>query len=1046
MNGELVGLNEFVDGPSFQGAYCMKNLMVLVTTAAMAAMATSASGASRTEALEYRDDASLWVLGQLASRSVNGITSEQNIFDGATAKPIQTLSFGKVVHTLDYNADGTIASVADGNGNVTVLGSWKRGIPQVVHNADGTSRSVVVDDNGWISHLTDENGYSTSYAYDSMGRLAHTQYPTADGVPRNPTTAAFEQVWGDEWGIGAGHWRQTIATGNGLKVTYFDALWRPLLVREFDAANELETQRFLRFAYDYQGRVAFASYPSASASPTSGEWKHYDAIGRVTSSSQDSEHGLLTTTTTYVPGLLTLVTSPKGVRTYTRYMAWDEPIYDYPIVIDQASGSAEEASIDITRDVFGKPTSIRKRNPSATVALTRHYVYDGHQELCKVIEPETGATVLAYDGAGNLAWSASGHHELNDPAHCHRDEGYAWGRRVDRSYDARNRLIALSYPDGVGNQNWTYTPDGLPEQIDTYQDAATRTINFYSYDPRRHLVGESSTQVDWYAWGVGYGYDANGHLASQTYPSGLTVEFAPNALGQPTQAGSYASGVQYHPNGAIRQFTYGNGVVHTMTQNARMLPSWEDSSFVQHYEYHYDVHGNPTAIYDHTNGGAFSRLMAYDSLDRLVEAGSASFGGDHWHRFSYDALDNLTSWTLAGVKDHAHYDYDPTTRRLSGIRNSEGTPLLSLGYDVQGNLQQRDGQTYQFDYGNRLRDVVGIENYRYDGHGRRVFSGRAGTYTVSMYGNNGELLFDHRQNNPLRASEYIYLGGRLIAQRELDESTNVSRVRYHHTDALGSPVAETDEVGTVVDRTHWEPYGTPIGKPSYDGVGFTGHVQDGATGLTYMQQRYYDPVLGVFLSVDPVSAYDNPFSQFHRYRYANNNPYMFTDPDGRQASDDRRNLPPPPEPTTLESVNVTASRPSVGSGGSQNSFANPRVPSFFRLTTTEALRSDRSSAQAIEDGGLTRTVTLPAMIVTASPSAVSLGVSTLPATGQATLVAGSTLYRSRTARELFFGCLVGIGVCQGNRPSMQRINQEERLQQAREGAMRETRRRTAEVP
>src|SRR5690606_12219844 len=38
-------------------------------------------------------------------------------------------------------------------------------------------------------------------------------------------------------------------------------------------------------------------------------------------------------------------------------------------------------------------------------------------------------------------------------------------------------------------------------------------------------------------------------------------------------------------------------------------------------------------------------------------------------------------------------------------------------------------------------------------------------------------------------------------------------------------------------------------------------------------QRYYDPQLGVFLSVDPVTVYDNPISQFHRYRYANNNPY-----------------------------------------------------------------------------------------------------------------------------------------------------------------------------
>lgn len=36
----------------------------------------------------------------------------------------------------------------------------------------------------------------------------------------------------------------------------------------------------------------------------------------------------------------------------------------------------------------------------------------------------------------------------------------------------------------------------------------------------------------------------------------------------------------------------------------------------------------------------------------------------------------------------------------------------------------------------------------------------------------------------------------------------------------------------------------------------------------------------MFLSVDPVAAYDQPLVAFNRYRYANNNPYRFTDPDG----------------------------------------------------------------------------------------------------------------------------------------------------------------------
>ena len=75
-------------------------------------------------------------------------------------------------------------------------------------------------------------------------------------------------------------------------------------------------------------------------------------------------------------------------------------------------------------------------------------------------------------------------------------------------------------------------------------------------------------------------------------------------------------------------------------------------------------------------------------------------------------------------------------------------------------------------------------------------------------------------------------------------------------------MAITDAAGTVLERTHWAPYGAAIDKPAYDGIGYTGHRQDGATGLVYMQQRYYDPQIGRFLSVDPVAAYDNGDMRF----------------------------------------------------------------------------------------------------------------------------------------------------------------------------------------
>ncbi len=104
---------------------------------------------------------------------------------------------------------------------------------------------------------------------------------------------------------------------------------------------------------------------------------------------------------------------------------------------------------------------------------------------------------------------------------------------------------------------------------------------------------------------------------------------------------------------------------------------------------------------------------------------------------------------------------------------------------------------------------------------------------------------------------------------------------YIHTDALGSPVAVTDANGVVIERMVYEPYGAVVNGPVKDGPGYTGHVADSATGLSYMQQRYMDPEIGRFLSVDPVGALSNGPGLFNRFRYGRNNPYKYTDPDGR---------------------------------------------------------------------------------------------------------------------------------------------------------------------
>ncbi|MBC3874906.1 RHS repeat-associated core domain-containing protein [Undibacterium sp. LX15W] len=110
----------------------------------------------------------------------------------------------------------------------------------------------------------------------------------------------------------------------------------------------------------------------------------------------------------------------------------------------------------------------------------------------------------------------------------------------------------------------------------------------------------------------------------------------------------------------------------------------------------------------------------------------------------------------------------------------------------------------------------------------------------------------------------------------------VAGVSYIHTDGLGSPVAKSDANGNLIatSRTRYEPYGMAVAGTATPTIGFTGYVNDADTGLTYMQQRYYDPVAGRFLSTDPVLTDENSAAHFNRYVYAENNPYKYIDPDG----------------------------------------------------------------------------------------------------------------------------------------------------------------------
>jgi RHS Repeat len=412
----------------------------------------------RTEDTVYEDFASLWVLGQ-TKKTINvdtGTTLSEVVFD-ARAQPHRIYGFGSRLHyILTYSPGGQLDTATDGRGHTTQLSDYHRGIPRLISYPDSTTEAVVVDDNGWIASVTDETGAKTCYGYDDMGRMASIVYPSetqagvCDTSRWSPVSMAFQPISQNEHGLPAGHWRASRYEGNKHTHIYYDAMWRPVLEETFDASDVGGTLSQTVKRYDSRGRINFQSYPQRGVGNywdvTQGTRTSYDALDRAVRVEQDSEHGALVTTTEYLPGLQMRVTNPRGQQTTTGFMAWETPNYELPLWSVQPEGKV----IEIARHSrFGWPLQLKQRSADSSQQQTRSYVYDGYGQLCKTIEPETGATVVGYDAANNPVWSASGLTGGNyaSTSDCSQTAANASGRAVTRQYDARNRLTALLFPD-----------------------------------------------------------------------------------------------------------------------------------------------------------------------------------------------------------------------------------------------------------------------------------------------------------------------------------------------------------------------------------------------------------------------------------------------------------------------------------------------------------------------------------------------------------------------------------------------------------------------
>lgn len=734
----------------------------------------SSFGFSVSERSTFVDNTALWAIG-LPAQSINLTRNEmvtQTDYDAATATPTARYHLGLKVMDYTFNPQGQLASFTDPLAHTTTLSSYVLGIPTSITYPDktpdhpnGTTQTLVVDGFGQIASITDQAGATTAYGYDAIGRLTQINYPGNDSVAWAPRILSYTYS-ADARGMGGNHWVRSVTQGTYAERTDFDAMLRPVMTGKAEAGTGA-LYVSTRTEYDWAGRKLFESYPVDGAPDrggiVNGVSTAYDALGRATSKTQTAEQAGVTTTTGYLAGGIVRVTDPNGNVVDTANQAFDEPVYDKPVSVATSDGTTAVVQT-IARNVYGNPEVITQG------AVVRKIYYDPQQRVCRTFDPETKSEMTAYDAAGNAAWTASGQAVDGDSFACGYDQ-VASGAKTNRTYDGMNRPATITYPGGTVGVAFTYDPLGNPATaVSTTATASpntTGTVNWSFGRNKRGLLTAEVLSTGTLSWGIGYGYDANGNLASTQYPDGKVVAASPNALGQPTAASTYATAAAYHPDGQLKSFAFGNGALYSATLNDRNLLGnftvGTAASMAISEDFAYDKNANITTIHDLIGSGQRTRTMTYDGMNRLTSATASGLWGAE--SYTYDAANNIRS--ITNSSGTSTYNYG-ATNLLESITGANAHTFL---YDPQGNTTRRDSQAMVFDLANRLLSVTGKGDYLYDSAGRRVRSVAPSGTTYYAYNAAGQLLW---QFNPATnaGTDYVYLGKKLIASTNGAASTS----------------------------------------------------------------------------------------------------------------------------------------------------------------------------------------------------------------------------------------------------------------------------------
>ncbi|HTG32899.1 MAG TPA: RHS repeat-associated core domain-containing protein [Thermoanaerobaculia bacterium] len=448
------------------------------------------------------------------------------------------------------------------------------------------------------------------------------------------------------------------------------------------------------------------------------------------------------------------------------------------------------------------------------------------------------------------------------------------GGIVDLQVDALGRITQVIYP---AQPAVSYAYDGNGNRISMTDQRGT---TYYQYDRQNRLTG-TFTPLDTNFIPVFYGYDNAGHLTSLATPDGRTLLYAYNADGQMARVTDGANVTTYTydaTSGRLASQTLPNGITTTYTYDTdgRLTDVVHKSSsgaLIMGFHYVLNTVGQKISVTKQTPSGSELTSYTYNARGFLK---SVTYPDGKQVTYTYDAFGNrLSTTTVQGTSTTVvNYVYDKGNRLLKA-----GNEVFT--YDGNGNLIRRSSPertvNYSFDARNLLTRVDDGSNpvtFEYDGDGNRIAKDANGQRINYINDTRGPITQVLVEADAAWQVQHSYSYGEQRISRWSPSSS-----QFYLRDA-SSVAAVTDAATNLSEVYSYDAFGLPTGSAGGNQFLFDGEAFDPESGLIYLRARYYDPLLGRFLSRDPFAGKRYKPDTINPYVFVGNEPVNKFDPSG----------------------------------------------------------------------------------------------------------------------------------------------------------------------